>query len=56
MFLGEKVMPKSQMPPTLHIKVLGMELNAVGVFAIIAGLAFLTGVIVVFVPRLPFAL
>jgi hypothetical protein len=46
-------MPKNPMPPTLHLKVFGIELNAVGVFAIVAGLAFLAVVLVLFVPRVP---
>ena len=49
-------MPKNQTPPMLHIKVLGMELNAVGVFAIVvAGCLVLAGVLV-FGSRAPFAL
>jgi hypothetical protein len=45
-------MQMHQASPTLYIKAMGMELNAVGVFAIVAGLVFLAGMLLILVPRI----
>jgi hypothetical protein len=55
-FVSTAKMPRNHTPPTLRIKVMGIELIAVGVFAlVVAGCLVLAGVFA-FGARFPFTL